>query len=131
MVFHPRRVWFMVMRVVPGVSCRLARIVPVRASRGDSGRDPSGALNTNPFGPAALPGKQLDLAAWNPEVFRQESNEVAICLAIDGSCCQPDFQAFAMSAVKGVGRSPGLNMDGQHQVFTVPLVPLRSQRLMP
>jgi len=108
----------------------ITRVVPVYASRRDSGRDPSGALNANPFVPAALPGKQLDLTAWNSEVFRQKFNEVAICLAIDGRCCQPDFQAFAMGPVNGVDRSPGLYVDGQHHVFTVPPVPVRSQRRM-
>jgi hypothetical protein len=114
------------------LSCRLAtsRVVPVYASRGDSGRDPSGTLNTHPFGPAALPGKQLDLAAWNPEEFRKKANELAICLAINRRRGQPDFQAFAMSSVKGVGRGPGLDVDGQYQVFTVPLVPMRCQGLM-
>jgi len=35
-----------------------------------------------------------------------------------------------MSSVKGVGRGPGLDVDGQYQVFTVPLVPMRCQGLM-
>jgi len=61
-------------------------------------------------------------------MFRQESYEVAVRLAINGRRCQPDFQAIAMGAVKGVGRSSWLDMDGQYQVFTVPLVPLWSQR---
>lgn len=62
-------------------------------------------------------------------MFRKEANEVAICLAIDGWCSQPDFQAISMCAVKRVGGSPGLDIDGQQQVFSVPLVPMRSQRL--
>lgn len=62
-------------------------------------------------------------------MFRKEVNEMAICLAIDGWRGQPDFQAITMCAVKRVGGCPGLNINGQHQVFTVPLVPMRSQCL--
>jgi len=68
----------------------------------DTGRYLSWTLNTNPLGATALPGKQLDLTTWNPEVFRKEANEVAVCLALDGRRRQPDFQAFAMCAIQRV-----------------------------
>jgi hypothetical protein len=102
------------MQVAADAHCwlEILRVVPVCAARRDSGRDLPGTLNTNPFGTAALPGKQLDLAARNPEMFRKEANEMAVCLAIDGWCGQPDFQAIAVCAVKRVCRSPGLDMDG-------------------
>jgi hypothetical protein len=81
--------------------------------------------DTDPFGATVLPGNQLDMAAWNPEVFRKETDEVVVCLAINGRGGQPDFQAVPVCPVKRIGRSPGLDMDGQHQIFTVPMVPLR------
>jgi len=52
---------------------------------------------------------------------------MAVCLAIDRRCGQPDFQAVPMSAFKGIGRGPGLDMHGQNQVFSVPLVPRQRQ----
>ncbi len=55
---------------------------------------------------------------------------MAVCLAIDGRCSQADFQAVSMCAIKRIGRGPGLDMNGQNQVFTVPLVPLCSQCLI-
>lgn len=89
----------------------------------------SRALNSNPFGPAVFPCQQLDLASRYPEALRQKTDQVAVGLAIDRRCCQPDFQAITMCTVKRVGRRSGLDMEGQHQVFTVPLVPLRGQGL--
>jgi hypothetical protein len=87
--------------------------------------------DTNPFGTTVLPGNQLDMAAWNPEVFRKETDQVVVSPAINGRGGQPDFQAIPMTPFQRVFRSPGLNMDGQHQVFTVPMVPLCSQSRVP
>jgi hypothetical protein len=90
--------------------------------------DPAGSLDTDPFEAAAFPGNQLDMAAWYPEVFCEEPDQVAVCLAVNGRRSQPDFQTFAVSAVNRVDRGPGLEMDVEHQVFSIPGMPRRGHR---
>ena len=103
----------------------IARIVPA-GGRNGRGYLPR-ALNANPLGAAAFTRNQQDPAGRHPEVPCQEADEVAIGLAIDGRCGQPDLQTIAMGTTQRIARGPGLDMNGKQQVLSLPLVPRRSQ----
>jgi hypothetical protein len=84
----------------PGRWQFITRIIPAGGAGRNARRYLPGTLNANPFGAAALSRKQQYLAAWYPEVFCKQADEVAIGLAIDGGCAQPDLQAIAMGAIQ-------------------------------
>ena len=65
----------------------------------------------------------MNLAARNTKMPGKEADQVAIGLAVDGRRGQPDLQTLAMGAIQGVCLGAGLDMNGQQQVFSIPLVP--------
>jgi len=72
----------------------------------------------------------MNLAARNTKMPGKEADQVAIGLAVDGRRGQPDLQTLAMGAIQGVCRGAGLDMNGQQQVFSIPLVPRCIQRVL-
>jgi hypothetical protein len=82
-----------------------------------------GLLDADTFRPAAFTRQQPDLATRDVKQAGKKTDQVFIRLAIHGRSAEPDFQAFAIGAIQGVAGGLRLNMDGQNQVFTIPLIP--------
>ncbi len=80
-------------------------------------------LDADAFCPAAFSGQQLDLARRDAKQPGKKVGQVFIRLAIHGGRGDPDFQAFAIGAIEGVPGGLRLNVDGEYQVFTIPLIP--------
>ena len=93
------------------------------AGHPDFAGQPARLLYAYAFAAAAQSRNQRDPAAGYVEQPRQETHQVIVCLASHRWGSDLDFKIIAMSAGDGIAGGFWLDMDGKHQIGSIPVIP--------